>query len=95
MQRLSKKGKETERPMFMIDYNLKKWGVSLKDQLLHMYVVERKGMSKWYLRLLKRLLNSTVPNSVLYGQVTGRNVEQLSYGIHLMEVLLTKYAHAA
>jgi len=31
-------------------------GVNLKDQLLHTYMVERKKMTKWYLRLFKRYL---------------------------------------
>jgi len=68
----------------------------LKDQLLHMYMVERKKMTKWYLKLFKRLLNSTVLNSfVIYRQVTGRNIEQLSYRIQLVEGLFMKYARAA
>jgi hypothetical protein len=50
-QRVSKKGKETEKPLCMMDYNLNMGGVDLKDQLLHMYRVERKRMSKWHLRL--------------------------------------------
>ena len=53
-------------------------------------------MSKWYLKLSKRLLNATVLNSfVVYRQVTGRNIQQLSYRIQLVEGLFTKYAHAA
>jgi hypothetical protein len=47
-------------------------------------------------RLFKRLLDSTVLNSiVVYRQVTGRNIEQLSYRIQLVEGLFTKYARAA
>ena len=41
-QRFSDKGKETEKPLCVIDYNHKMGGVDLKDQLLHMYMVERK-----------------------------------------------------
>ena len=41
-QRISKKGKETEKPLRVIDYNHKMAGVDLKDQLLHMYMVKRK-----------------------------------------------------
>jgi len=68
----------------------------LKDQLLHMYMVERKKMTKWYLQLFKRLLNSTVLNSfIVYQQVMGRYIQQLSYRIQLVEGLFTKYAHAA
>jgi len=35
-------GKETEKPLCVVDYNHNKGGVDLKDQLLHMYMVERK-----------------------------------------------------
>ena len=53
-------------------------------------------MTKWYLKLFKRLLNSTVLNLfVVYWQVTGRNTEQLSYRIQLEEGLFTKYVRAA
>ena len=95
-QRVSKKGKETEKPLCMMDYNLNMGGVDLKDQLLHMYMVERKRISKWHLRLCKRPLNSAVLNSVVvYRQVTGRYTEQLSCRIRLVEGLFTKYAGAA
>jgi len=66
----------------VIDYNHKMGGVDLEDQLLHMCMVEREKMTEWYFKLFKRLLNSTVLNSfVVYRQVTGRNVQQLSYRI--------------
>jgi len=61
-----------------------------------MYMVERKKMTKWYLKLFKRLLKSTVLNSfVIYRQVTGRNIEQLSYRIQLVEGVFMKYVCAA
>jgi len=92
-QRVSNKGKETEKPLCIIDYNHNMWGVDVKVQFLYMYMVEREKMTKWYLTLFKRLLNSTVLNSfVIYRQVTGRNKEQLSYRIQLVEGLFTKYA---
>jgi len=96
-QRVSNTGKETEKPLCVIDYNHNMRGVNLKDQLLHMYIVEReKKMTKWYLKLFKRLLNSTVINSfVVYREVTGRNIQQLSYRIQLVEGLFMKYAHAS
>jgi len=53
-------------------------------------------MIKWYLKIFKKLLNSAVLNSfVIYRQVTGRNIEQLSYRIQLVEGLFTKYARGA
>jgi len=68
----------------------------LKDQLLHRYMVESKKKPNWYLKLFKRLLNSTVPNSfVNYRQVMGGNIEQLSYRIQLVEGVFTQYARAA
>jgi len=95
-QTVSNKGKETEKPLCVIDYNHNMGGADLKDQLLHMYIVEREKMTKWYLKLFKRLLNSTVSNSFLvYRRVTGRNIQQLSYRIQLVEGLLTKYASTA
>jgi len=95
-QRVSNKGKETEKPLCVIYYNHNMGEVNLNDQLLHMYMVERKKMTKWYLKLFKRLLNSAVLNSfVVYGHVTGRNIQQLLFRIQLVESLFTKYAHAA
>ena len=82
--------------MCVIDYNHKMEGVDLKDQLLYMYMIEREKMTKWYLKLFKKLLNSTVLNSfVIYRQVTGRNIERFSYRIQLVEGLFMKYACAA
>ena len=40
-KRVSDKGKETEKPLYVIDYNHKMGGVDL-NKLLHMYIVERK-----------------------------------------------------
>jgi len=62
-QRVSNKGKETEKPLCMIEYNHNMGGVDLKDQLLHMYMVKRKKMTKCYLKLFKKLHNSTLLNS--------------------------------
>jgi len=43
---VSNKGKDTEKPLCVIDYNHNMGGVDLKDQLLHMYMIERKKMTK-------------------------------------------------
>jgi len=80
----------------MIAYNHNKVGVDLKDQLLHMHMVERIKRTKWYLNPLKRLLKSTVLNSfVFYRQMMGGNIDQLSYRIKLVQGVFTKYARAA
>jgi len=58
----------------MIDYNHIMGEVDLKDQFLHMYMVESKTKNQWYIKLFKRLLSSTVFNSfVINLQVTGGN----------------------
>ena len=58
-------------------------------------MVKGKKMTKRYLKIFKRLFNSTVLNSfVVYRQVTGRNIQQLSYRNQLVEGLFTKYACA-
>ena len=91
-QRVSNKGEETEKPLCMTDYNHNMGGVDLKEQLLLMYMVKRKKMTKWYIRLFKRLLNPTVLNSfVIYRQVTGINIQQLSYRIQPVEGLFKIY----
>jgi len=78
-QRVSNKGTETEKPLCVIDYNHNMGGVNLKDQSSHTYMVERKKMTKWYLKLFKRLLSSTVLSLfVVYRQVMGRNIQKLS-----------------
>jgi len=52
-------------------------------------------MTKWNFKLFKRLLNSTVLSSfVVYRQVTGRNIQQLSYRIQPVKGLFPKYACA-
>ena len=62
---------------------------------VHGQMVKSKKMTKWYLKLFKRLLNSTVLNSsVVYRQVTGRNIQRLSYRIQLVEGSFAKYACA-
>ena len=93
-QRVSNKGKETEKSLCMII--IITWGESICRTSCYTYMVERKKITKCYLKLFKRLLNSTVLNSfVVYQQVTGRNIQQLLYRIQLVEGLFTKYAQAA
>ena len=58
-------------------------------------MVKRKKNDQNVSQNFQRLLNSTVLNSfVVYRQVTGRNIQQLSYRIQLVEGLYKKYARA-
>ena len=68
-------------------------GVDLKDQLMNMYLLERKRMSRWYMKLFKRLLNAAVLNSlIIFKQNTGRHCEQFDFRIQLVESLFTTFA---
>jgi hypothetical protein len=45
------------------------------------------------MKLVKRLLSCTVLNSmILFRQVTGQNIDHLSYRVQLVEGLFNKYA---
>jgi hypothetical protein len=46
-------------------YNQYMGGIHLKNQLLQIYLVKRKRMNKWYMKLFQRLLNSTVVNTLI------------------------------
>jgi len=52
---------EKQKPVSVLDYE-NKGGVDLKDQLLQPYLLERKKMSKWYMNVFGRLLNTTILN---------------------------------
>jgi hypothetical protein len=64
-----------------------------KDQLLQMYLAEQKLMNKWYMKLLTRLLNATVCNSlVIHRKNEGHNVDHLKFRTDLVEGLLVTYS---
>ncbi|PNF18924.1 hypothetical protein B7P43_G18030, partial [Cryptotermes secundus] len=89
------RGKEVVKPVSVLDYNKSMIGVDLKDQLLHSYLIERKKMNKWYMKLFRRLLNTSVLNAlIIYKSNTGKNIDQLSFRIELVEGLFLKYASA-
>jgi hypothetical protein len=92
-QSVVKRGKEKQKPVCVIHYSQHVGGVDKKDQLLQTYLIERKQMNKWYMKLFRRLLNATVLNSlVIYGQNGGRNVDHLTFRIELVEGLLVNYS---
>jgi hypothetical protein len=86
----TKRGKETET---CIDYSKWMGGIDLKDQLLLMYIVERKHMHKWYMKLFRRLLNTTVLNAmIIYRHNTGKQIDHLEFRVHLVEALFEQLA---
>jgi hypothetical protein len=58
-------GKEVQKPVSVTDCNKNMGWTDLKDQMLQMYLIERKIMHKWYHKLFKRLLNATVLNALI------------------------------
>jgi hypothetical protein len=50
-------------------------------------------MKKWYTKLFRRLLNTTILNAlVIYTQNIGRNIDHLTFRVELVEGLLVKYS---
>jgi hypothetical protein len=43
--------KETVKPISVLDYNQSLGEVDLKDQMLLSYLIERKRVNKWYMKL--------------------------------------------
>jgi hypothetical protein len=62
---LVKRGEEEQTCVCVIHYNQHKGGIDKKDQLLPVYLVERKRMKKWYMKLLRRLFSAMVFNSLI------------------------------
>jgi len=67
-------------------------GVDLKDQLLQPYLLERKKMSKWYIKLLSRLLNITVPNCMVIRRANSgqTKIDHFKFRVELVQALLTE-----
>jgi len=55
--KLTKCRQEKQKPVSVLDYNENMGGVDLKDQPLQPYLLERMNMTKWYIKLFRRLLN--------------------------------------
>jgi hypothetical protein len=60
--KLTKCKQEKQMPVLVPDYNENMGGIDLKDHLLQPYLLERKKMTKWYIKLFRRSLNSTILN---------------------------------
>jgi len=68
-------------------------GVDLKDQLLQLYLLERKKMTKWYIKLFRRLLNTTVLNCmVIYRANSGQTkIDHFKFRVELVQALLIEH----
>ncbi|KAG8234258.1 hypothetical protein J437_LFUL016018 [Ladona fulva] len=88
-----KRGNELIKPVSIIDYNKHMGGVDLKDQFLQSYLIERKRLNKWYMKLFRRLLNSAVLNAlIIYRENIDKKVDHYDFRVELVEKLFMKYA---
>ena len=87
--KLTKCRQKKQKPVS--DYNENMGGIDLKDQLLQPYLLERKKMSKWYIKRFRRLLNITVLNCmVIYRANSGQTKrDHFKFRVELVQALLT------
>jgi hypothetical protein len=74
------------KPVVVCDYNVNMLGVDLNDQMLQLYLLERKKSTKWYLKLFKRLLNVAIHNAMVIISVSPR---QQKYGHTKVQTLIS------
>jgi len=68
-------------------------GVDLKDQLLQPYLLERKKMTKWYIKLFRRLLSVTVLNSMVICRANSgqTKIDHFKFRVELVQALLIEH----
>ena len=68
-------------------------GVDLKDQLLHPYLLERKKMAKWYIKLVRKLLNITVVNCMVICHANSgqTKIDHFKFRVELVQALLIEH----
>ena len=91
--KLTKYRQEKQKPVSVLDYNENMGGVYLKDQLLQPYLLERKKMSKWYIKLFRRLLNITVLNCMVICRANSgqTKIDHFKFRVELVQALLTEH----
>ncbi|RVE49901.1 hypothetical protein evm_005494 [Chilo suppressalis] len=90
-------GAQIIKPRMIADYNRYMGGVDSKDQQLSMYLMERKRGMKWYIKVFKRLLNTSLLNTYIIHKKTPVAAKPLTHRQFRMEValgLLEKFPRA-
>jgi hypothetical protein len=84
------RGKEIIKPKCIVEYNKQMGAVDLKDQKLQPYLIERKKCMKWYLKMFRRLLNTSVHNAlIIYNANKDRKpLDHLSFRLQLIKEIL-------
>ncbi|XP_026728811.1 piggyBac transposable element-derived protein 4-like isoform X2 [Trichoplusia ni] len=85
-------GQQILKPVVVHDYNKYMGGVDLKDQMLSMYLMERKRGMKWYLKVFKRLINVSILNIFIIHRENSTNpLSHRQFRYKLAEQLAQKY----
>jgi len=84
---------EKQKPVSVLDYNENTGGIDLKDQLLQPYLLERKKMTKWYIKLFRRLLNITILNCMVICHANSgqTKVDHFKFRVELVQALLIEH----
>lgn len=61
----NKANQEGKNPVAVCNYNINMLGVDLADQMLWPYLLEQKNGTKRHLKLLNRLLNVAIQNTMI------------------------------
>ena len=90
--KLMKCRQEKQKPVSVLDYNKNMGGVDLKDQLPQPYLLERKKVTKWYIKLF-RLLNITVLNcmEICRAKSGQTKTDHLKFRVELVQALLIEH----
>ena len=84
---------EKQKPVSVLDYNENMGGVDLKDQLLQPYLLETKKMIKWYIKLFRRLLNTTVLNCMVICRANSgqTKIDHFKFRVELVQAMLIEH----
>ena len=85
-----KRGKVINKPQCIWEYNRHMGGVDMKDQKLQPYLLERKRCAKWYLKLFRRLLNTSVHNALIVYSMNKdlKSLKHFEFRLQLVRELL-------
>jgi hypothetical protein len=91
--KLTKCKQEKQKPVSVLDYNENMGGVDLKDHLLQPYLLERKKMTKWYVKLFRRLLNTTIVNCMVICHANSgqTKINHFRFRVELLQALLIEH----
>ena len=81
------------KPVSVLDYNKIMGGVDLKDQLFQPYLLERKKITKVYMKLFRRLLNITVLNCMVICRANSgqTKLDHFKFRVELVQALLIEH----